>query len=97
MEQNHEHKDHVGLQVLSWAVMIAMTLVAFFAVGMEWMAPSVVVPFILILAVIQVFLQVYIFMHLNNRSFLYPAVFLVSGLLIGFVIAIGIWDLIWLK
>lgn len=81
---------------LSWALMIGLTLLAFFAVGFRWMEPPMLIIFLLFLAAIQIYLQVYSYMHLNNRSVAYPAFFMMSGFLIGLIIVLSLKELIWL-
>ena len=49
--------------VISFALMIFLTIIAFIAVGFGDFSAYVVVPFILLLAVIQVILQLYYFMQ----------------------------------
>lgn len=76
--------------VINWAFMILMTIAAFVAVGMELMQPVALISFIVVLAVIQVFLQLYLFMHLKEERF-YPTLFIVWGCGLGVIFAIGLW------
>lgn len=85
-----EQKKVVLSHVLSWAIMIVMTIVAFVAVGMQLMPPGPLIAFIVVLAVVQAFLQVYIFMHMKHEK-VYPALFMFWGAILGFVCALGIW------
>ncbi|MDI3256383.1 MAG: cytochrome C oxidase subunit IV family protein [Kyrpidia sp.] len=82
----------VRTHVISFAIMIVLTVVAFVMVG-AGMAPWIVVPVILALAVIQVGLQLYDFMHLNQRGHSFPAFFITSGALLGliFIVVLVLW------
>ncbi|WP_054948998.1 cytochrome C oxidase subunit IV family protein [Numidum massiliense] len=95
-ESNHQ-KGHIPIwtHVVSWAIMIIMTAVAFLAVGMKLMPASIVIPFILFLCVIQVFAQIYIFMHLNTKSQAFQMLFMGSGLMFATVFAVGLWLMAW--
>ncbi len=85
-----EAKNVVWFHVFNWAIMIVMTVVAFVAVGMELMSPGPLITFIVILAVIQAFLQVYIFMHLKHEK-VSTSLFIFWGAALGFVCVFGIW------
>ena len=74
--------------------MIVMTIVAFVAVGMELMSPMAVIGFIVILAVIQVFGQVYIFMHMKDER-MSTQIWILYGLFLGGVFALGLWWMSW--
>lgn len=82
----------VRVHVISFAIMIVLTVVAFVLVG-AGIAPAVVVPVILALAVIQVVLQLYDFMHLKERGHSFPTLFITSGALFGliFIVVMVLW------
>lgn len=80
--------EEMRMQLISFALMIFLTLVAFVAVGYEEFSAWFIVPFILLLAVVQLIFQLYYFMHMSHKGHEAPALFLYSGVLVA---AITIW------
>lgn len=79
MKINRERR----IQVTSFAFMIFLTILAFIAVATETIAVGFAVPFILLLAVIQFFLQMYYFMHLKDKDHGWPNAFIISGVVLS--------------
>ncbi|WP_078554917.1 cytochrome C oxidase subunit IV family protein [Bacillus alkalicellulosilyticus] len=75
-------------QVISFALMIFLTILAFVAVASDLIPVTFAIPFILILAVIQLFLQLLFFMHMKDKDHGWVNTFMVSGMVIA-VIAIA--------
>ncbi|OIJ09770.1 cytochrome-c oxidase [Anaerobacillus arseniciselenatis] len=69
-------------QIITFVVMIFFTALAFMSVASDLIPASFAVPFILILAVIQVILQLYYFMHLKDKDHEWPNAFMLSGIVI---------------
>lgn len=86
-----EMKHHV----ISFALMIFLTIVAFVAVGSEQFSPYVVVPLILLLAVIQVILQLYHFMHMSHKGHEAPKMFMFSGVFAAALLVLCFMTIIW--
>ncbi|MEH7122995.1 cytochrome c oxidase subunit IVB [Bacillus sp. JJ1532] len=86
-----EMKHHI----ISFSLMIFLTLVAFVAVGYEGFSGWFIVPFILILACVQVIFQLYYFMHMSNEGHEAPKLFMYSGMLIAFVTILCYTTIIW--
>ncbi|MEH7252755.1 cytochrome c oxidase subunit IVB [Neobacillus niacini] len=82
-------------QVVSFALMIFLTLIAFAAVAIKGFSAWFIVPFILLLAVVQVIFQLYYFMHMSHKGHEAPSLFLYSGLLIGLVTVLAFSTIIW--
>ncbi|MCA1034551.1 MULTISPECIES: cytochrome c oxidase subunit IVB [Bacillaceae] len=87
--------EEMRMQVITFALMIFLTLVAFVAVGYEEFSAWFIVPFILILAVVQVIFQLYYFMHMSHKGHEAPALFLYSGLLVGAITVLAFMTIIW--
>ncbi|MDX8359959.1 MULTISPECIES: cytochrome c oxidase subunit IVB [Bacillaceae] len=85
-----EMKHHV----ISFVLMIFLTIAAFIAVGYEF-SRWFTVPFIILLAVIQVIFQLYYFMHMNHKGHEAPALFLYSGLLVGLITVLAFMTIVW--
>ncbi|HYK75198.1 MAG TPA: cytochrome c oxidase subunit IVB [Pseudoneobacillus sp.] len=88
-------KEEMRHQVTSFSMMIFLTLIAFFAVGFQDYSSWFIVPFILLLAVIQVVFQLFYFMHMSHKGHEAPSLFLFSGVLVGFVTILAFSTIIW--
>jgi cytochrome c oxidase subunit 4 len=82
-------------QIVSFALMIFLTLIAFAAVAIKGFSAWFIVPFILLLAVVQVIFQLYYFMHMSHKGHEAPSLFLYSGLLVGLVTVLAFSTIIW--
>lgn len=84
-------------QVITFALMIFLTLVAFVAVAYpKTFSPIFSVPFILLLAVVQVIFQLYYFMHMSHKGHEAASFFLYSGLLIGLITILTFMTIVWI-
>ncbi|MGR6003600.1 cytochrome c oxidase subunit IVB [Bacillus cereus] len=84
-------------QVITFALMIFLTLVAFVAVAYpKTFSPIFSVPFILLLAVVQVIFQLYYFMHMSHKGHEATSFFLYSGLLIGLITILAFMTIVWI-
>ena len=72
-------------QVITFSLMIFLTLVAFVAVAYDGFSGWFTIPFILVLAIIQVIYQLYYFMHMSHKGHEAPTLFMFSGVLIAFI------------
>ncbi|MED4988962.1 cytochrome c oxidase subunit IVB [Geobacillus sp. NFOSA3] len=91
-KKNAEDMKH---QVISFVLMILFTLIAFTAVGYDKFSPWFSVPFILLLAVVQVLFQLYYFMHMSHKGHEMPALFMYGGILVAFVTIWAFATIIW--
>ncbi|EIT84924.1 cytochrome c oxidase subunit IV [Fictibacillus macauensis ZFHKF-1] len=80
---------------VSFIMMILLTLIAFYAIWSDKVSSSFAILFILVLAVIQVFFQLYIWMHLSHKGHDFPLWGMISGILIAAITVAGIAGLIW--
>ncbi|WP_088005798.1 cytochrome c oxidase subunit IVB [Indiicoccus explosivorum] len=90
-----KREEEMRGQVATFALMIFLTLVAFTAVAADFSA-YYVVPTILLLAAVQVGLQLYYFMHAKEKGHGTPIFFFYGGLLIAFTILITFVTIIWI-
>lgn len=90
--KNREDMKH---QVISFALMIFLTFVAFAAVYFE-MSEWFIIPTILLLAVIQVIFQLYYFMHMSHKGHEAVSLFLYSGVLVGFITVLAFMTIVWI-
>ncbi|MEH7110791.1 cytochrome c oxidase subunit IVB [Neobacillus niacini] len=82
-------------QVVSFALMIFLTLIAFATVAIKGFSAWFIVPFILLLAIVQVIFQLYYFMHMSHKGHEAPSMFLYSGLLVGMLTLLAFTTIIW--
>jgi cytochrome c oxidase subunit IV len=98
-EYDRKHaSDHMKKQVVNFAIMIFLTLVAFTATAMDNASAKFVVPIILLFAGIQVVLQLYSFMHLEDRETSHVGViefFMWGGMFIAFTFFVAFTTIIW--
>ncbi|XJZ28373.1 cytochrome c oxidase subunit IVB [Bacillota bacterium Lsc_1132] len=87
--------EEMRYQITSFSMMIFLTFIAFAAVGMKGVAATFTIPFILLLAIVQVIFQLYYFMHMNQKGHEAPSLFLYSGLLVGFVTILTFTTIVW--
>ena len=91
-KKNAEDMKH---QVVTFAMMIFLTIVAFIAVGYDGIAEWFKIPFIITLAVIQVIFQLYYFMHMSHKGHETPALFLFSGVGVVGLTVLAFVTIIW--
>ncbi|MBU8907152.1 cytochrome C oxidase subunit IV family protein [Desertibacillus haloalkaliphilus] len=70
-------------QVVAFVLMIFLTLLAFLAVAADFLPVMFVIPFILLLALVQFVLQMFYFMHLKDNDHGWANAFIWSGVFIA--------------
>ena len=92
---------HMRKQVVNFSIMIFLTLIAFAVVhafGDKVNAIALIIPFLLVLAGIQVVLQLYSFMHLEDKKTHQVGViefFMWGGIFIAFTFFVAFTTIIW--
>lgn len=81
-------------QVTTFAIMIFLTLIAFTAVYADFSA-YLVVPIILLLAAVQVVLQLYYFMHMSQKGHGTTTLFLYTGVIVAFITVLTFLTIVW--
>jgi cytochrome c oxidase subunit 4 len=76
-------KKEMRTQLISFVLMIFITSMAFLAIGSDAVPNGFAIPFIFILAGIQVILQLYFFMHMNEKGTGWVNVMMWSGLFVA--------------
>ncbi|MCY9189795.1 cytochrome c oxidase subunit IVB [Bacillus mojavensis] len=90
-----KHAQEMKYQVMSFGLMIGLTLVAFLTVATDGIGTWFTIPFIILLAAIQVIFQLYYFMHMNQKGHEAPALFLYSGMFVAFITVLAFVTIIW--
>lgn len=89
-----KRKKDMRNQVTTFAIMIFLTLIAFTTVAAGF-SVYFIVPIILLLAAIQVVLQLYYFMHMSEKNHNVAAFFLYVGATFGFTTILTFLTIIW--
>ena len=97
-EYDREHsRQHMRKQVVNFAIMIFLTFIAFAAVLADF-AKAFIIPIVLLLAGVQVVLQLYAFMHLEDKETHMGGViefFMWGGMFIAFTFFVAFTTIIW--
>lgn len=92
--QKQKNKQEMQKMVVSFALMISFTLVAFALVMLE--VPSTyVIPILLLLAFVQVGFQFFYFMHLKDKGHEVPSQIIYGGVFITVMIALTFTVITW--
>lgn len=83
IEERVAYKREMKHQLVSFGLMIFFTILAFYAVASDVISLSFAAPFILLLAIVQVILQLYFFMHLNQKGHSWPNTMILTGIFIA--------------
>lgn len=78
--QKQKNKEDMQKHLISFALMILFTIIAFVLVITDAMQEMFVIPVLLVMAVIQVAFQFYYFMHLKDKGHEMPAILMYGGL-----------------
>ncbi|MET1031150.1 cytochrome c oxidase subunit IVB [Domibacillus tundrae] len=89
-----KHAEEMRMQVVTFTMMIFFTVIAFAAVGAGF-SKWFIVPFVLLLAVVQVIFQLYYFMHMSHKGHEAPQLFMYSGMLVAFLTILTFVTIIW--
>ncbi|MGG3451445.1 cytochrome c oxidase subunit IVB [Domibacillus aminovorans] len=96
---NYEYRrkksaEDMRMQVVTFTMMIFFTVIAFAAVGAGF-SKWFILPFVLLLAIVQVVFQLYYFMHMSHKGHAVPQFFMYSGILIAFLTILAFLTIIW--
>ncbi|KIL44760.1 cytochrome c oxidase subunit IVB [Jeotgalibacillus soli] len=92
--RRNKARQEMRAHVTSFAMMIFLTLIAFIMV-MSGFDKYYVFPVLLLLAGIQVVLQLYYFMHMSHKGHGAVALFLYSGALVALIVIITFMTIVW--
>lgn len=93
--RRQKNKLEMKAQIISFVLSLVLTGIAFLAVASESISHWFTVPFILILAVVQVLFQLYYFMHMKDKGHEGPALFMYSGILFAAIIIAALMTVVW--
>jgi cytochrome c oxidase subunit IV len=82
--------ESIRRYLLSFFWMTLFTALAFILVDGQYLIATATIWVIIILAVIQVFLQLFTFMHLDQEEYTIPVLFMAIGSFVAIISVIGI-------
>ncbi|MDT8859160.1 cytochrome C oxidase subunit IV family protein [Alkalihalobacillus sp. MEB130] len=81
-EEKRQTSKEIRKQIIVFALMIFLTIMSFLAVGADIIPRSFAIPFILLLALVQLALQLIFFMHLKDKDHGWAIAFMISGIFV---------------
>lgn len=91
------NKEEMQYQFLTFAIMIFLTFISFTAVlFQDKVSPIFIVPFIFLLAIVQVVFQLYYFMHMKHKGHGIPSLFIYGGIIVGVITIFAFLTIIWI-
>ncbi|MCG7342749.1 cytochrome C oxidase subunit IV family protein [Sporosarcina sp. ACRSL] len=93
-------KQSMRSQVMMFSLMIFLTLVSFsmvvaYQAGVAGFSKYFIIPMVMLFAAVQVALQLYYFMHMNEKGHGVPQMFMFTGALLGFLIPLTFVTIVW--
>ncbi len=93
-------KSAMRNQIMMYSLMIFMTLMSFTMVtayesDVVGFSKFFVIPALLLFAVVQIGLQLYYFMHMNEKGHGIPQMFLFTGLMLGLIFPLTFATIVW--
>nr|WP_243646719.1 cytochrome c oxidase subunit IVB [Melghiribacillus thermohalophilus] len=89
-----KHKEEMKYQVITFAMMIIFTIIAFGLVAGGF-SKYFTIPVILVLAAVQFLFQLYYFMHMNQKGHEMPALMIYSGVFAAILTILALTTIVW--
>ncbi|SFD83084.1 cytochrome c oxidase subunit 4 [Lentibacillus persicus] len=93
--QKQKNKEEMQKQLITFALMILFTIIAFVIVATGVMDAMFVIPIIIVLALVQVGFQLYYFMHMKDKGHDMPAVMMYGGIWAAVLTLAGLGVISW--
>ncbi|AVQ98929.1 cytochrome c oxidase subunit IVB [Oceanobacillus sp. M65] len=93
--RKQKSKDEMKKQLISFALMIGFTIIAFGIVATDAIDKMFVVPLLLILAVVQVAFQFYYFMHMKDKGHELPSMMIYGGIFAALLTIAALSVIVW--
>jgi|SRR5690625_318686 len=93
--QKQQNKEEMKKQMISFGLMIVLTLTSFGLVASGSLSKLYAIPFLLIMAVVQVAFQFYYFMHLKDKGHGMPATLIYGGVWAALLTLAGLGVISW--
>lgn len=95
LEEEIEYKSEMKLQLISFGMMIVLTIIAFATVASDFISAPFKVLFVLVMAGIQFVFQLYVFMHMGQRNHEFPTLAIWTGFVVALLCIVSLAALIW--
>ena len=92
--KNTRAKRSMQGQVLMFSLMIFLTLISF-AMVIAGFSKYFILPVLLLFAAVQVGLQLFYFMHMNEKGHGTPQMFMFTGVLLAFLTVLTFLTIVW--
>lgn len=93
--RRQKSKEEMQRQLISFGLMIALTLIAFVVVATDSLNKGFIVPLLFVMAIVQAGFQFYYFMHLKDKGHAMPATLIFGGVWAAFLTLAGIVVISW--
>lgn len=93
--QKQENKEEMKKQIISFALMILFTVIAFAAVGTGFIDSMFIVPLIFLMAVVQVIFQFFYFMHMKDKGHEEISGIMYGGFWVTFLVMMALGVITW--
>ena|SRR5690625_905882 len=93
--QKQQNKEEMKKQLISFGLMIFLTLISFGLVASGHLDSSFAIPILLIMALVQVGFQFYYFMHLKDKGHGMPATLIYGGVWAALLTLAGLGVISW--
>lgn len=92
--RRQKSKEEMQRQLISFGLMIVLTLIAF-AVVMSEIPRIYVMPILFVMAIVQAGFQFYYFMHMKDKGHAMPATLIYGGVWAAFLTLAGLMVISW--
>src|SRR5690625_3114851 len=93
--QKQQNKEEMKKQIVSFALMIVLTLASFGLVASGNLPKIYAIPMLLVMATVQVGFQFYYFMHLKDKGHGMPATLIYGGVWAALLTLAGLGVISW--
>lgn len=93
--QKRKNKEEMKHQIISFGLMIVLTLIAFAVVATGVVAKIFAIPLLIFLALIQVGFQFYYFMHMKDKDHEMPTILMYGGVWAALLTLAGLGLITW--
>lgn len=93
--RKQKSKEEMQRQLISFGLMIVLTLIAFVIVATDSLNKGFIVPILFVMAIVQAGFQFYYFMHLKDKGHAMPATLIFGGVWAAFLTLAGIVVISW--
>lgn len=95
LDEKVEYKSEMRLQLVSFVMMIIITIIAFLTVASDLFTPLFKALLVLVLAGIQFIFQLYVFMHMGQKNHEFPMLAIWTGFVVALLCIVSLAALIW--